>query len=87
MTASTARPSEWATWKALVDASHQPPKDPLSPHILRERAANAVDELVRWLVGNGYDQVDFPEGYQLARDLAHIGEVDLEEVVALARTG
>jgi hypothetical protein len=87
MTASTVRPSQWVTWKTLVGAYHMPPKDPLSPRILRVRAAEAVDELAPWLVGSGYDEVDFPEGYQLARDLAHIGEVDLDEVLALARMG
>jgi hypothetical protein len=87
MTASTARPSQWATWKALVDASHQPPKDPVSARILRASAAEAVEKLVPWLVGNGYDVIDFPEGYGLARDLADVGEVDLEEVLAQAKSG
>jgi hypothetical protein len=83
-TTRTARPSQWTTWKALVDAS---PGDPVSAVILQVRAEMAVEELAAWLVGNGYDEIDFPEEYQLARDLAHIGEVDLDEVLALARMG
>jgi hypothetical protein len=60
---------------------------PCLARILRASAAEAVEKLVPWLVGNGYDVIDFPEGYGLARDLADVGEVDLEEVLAQAKSG
>lgn len=68
-----------------MDASRQPPKDPVSSPILRASAAEAVEKLVPWLVEK--DEIDFPEDYQLARDLADIGEVDLEELLAQTKSG
>ena len=65
-------------WKDLrIDAigllaSAEAPPDPASKVITRRRAEEVANEIVGWLVANGFFPIDCPEGHRLARQLAAV---------------